>query len=181
MLNLVESRDVRPSWFSHQLWDMADKDSIDPFIRRLPLTLTIVGQYVTVMRQRKSCNVALIDDMVQEAVAALQLHVRELQAGVAGDGKLKYTVHNAIARFLHHTFREPDPYALVGPPSIGLGHDFRLDLDTIISDKRQRDIVEMIKQGMTQAEMGFELGVSRVTIHRDIEIIRLRIQSYLRD
>ncbi len=180
MLNLVESRDVKSSWFRHDLWTMADKESDDNFICRLPLTLTIVGQYVTVMLQRRNCNPALIDDMVQEAVAALQVHVHEIEAGIATDGKLKFTVHNAIARFLHHTFREPDPHDVAGTSCHYMKQDLKLDLDIIIRDKRERDVINMLTYGMTQAEIGFELGVTQVTIHRVINDIRVKVEAYLR-
>ena len=180
-LNLVRAYDLRPARFRHDLWKLADNTSSDPFIKRLPLTLSIAGQYIAVMRRRASCNDALIDDIVQEAVTALQIHVLEIEAGTANhDGKLKYTVHNAVSRFIKHTFREPDPHAVLRDNGLIIPSDFWLDIDIVIPDARQRRVLNLFASGLTQAEIADAMFISQPTVNRELEQIRVQLARYRR-
>lgn len=72
---------VKSTPFQSRYWSMADSDSPDRFKSGLTLTLTIVGQYVTVV------GASHVEDMVQEAVTALALFVRGSGAVILSAGK----------------------------------------------------------------------------------------------
>jgi len=179
MLNLVNVYDVPSARFWHPLWEVADKGSSDPFKSRLTLTLVIVGQYLYVLRREGFDTNNYLDDLVQEAATALRLHLIELDTGKAdGDGKLKYTVHNAVARYLHRNKLNQE----IQDSTISPRHDpdLYLDLPEVL-DARQIKVLQMVGQGHTETEIANALSTSQSTVSRWLEVIRTRLSAYYRE
>lgn len=177
-LNLVNLPQVESTPFSHSLWAACDRESPDPHVRLLAYVLTIVGQYVNVLRQKGLCNAGIIDDMVAEAVEAISDVVLDQTKSI---NYVKCATHNRIAKLLLQRFRDEeltlDYERPEREPSPFWSRDFKLDAQDYLNES-ERLLLTALLAGETVVDICATTGRNYRSVYRELEALRHKLRRY---